>query len=48
MFKTIRRIYQQKRIEAEKFGDKDGKAFYKLIKKAMCGKKLKTWEIESM
>ena len=34
--------HTEKRIEAEKNGDKDEKAFYKLMNNAV--KKLKTWE----
>ena len=35
MAKTIRRIYQAQKIEAEKNGDKDGKLFYKLMNNAV-------------
>ena len=41
MAKTICKLNTQKRIEAEKNGDKDGKALYKLMNNAVYGKKLK-------
>ena len=40
---------QKKRIEAEKFNDRDGKKLYKLMNNAIYDKKQwKTWEIESV
>ena len=38
----------QKRIEAEKNDDKDGKALYKLMNNAVYGNQWKNKEIESM
>ena len=48
MAKTNVEFNTQKRIEAEKNGDKGGKVLYKLMRNTVYGKQWKTSEIESM
>ena len=40
MAKTIHRILYAKNTEAKKFGEKDGKTFYKLMNDAVYGKRM--------